>query len=94
MTSLGDVTGLRLQHGRFVGAPRLVPVDSSVIAAIGYDDTRRRLYVQFLTSGMYVFHDVPATAHDAFMQADSKGRYFNAEIRDAYRYTRLDAGRP
>jgi hypothetical protein len=79
-------------EGELVGAPRLVPVDSSVIAAVGYDHAQRSLYVRFNTSGVYVFHDVPPAAHDAFMQADSKGRYFNAEIRNAYRYTRLHAG--
>lgn len=83
---------LACDEGRFVGAPRLVPVDSSVIAAVGYDDTQRALYVQFNTSGLYVFHDVPPAAHDAFMDAESKGRFFNAEIRTTYRYTRLDAG--
>jgi hypothetical protein len=79
-------------EGRLVGAPRLMPVDSSVIAAVGYDDTQRTLYVRFNMNGMYVFHDVPPATYDAFMHADSKGRFFNAEIRNTYRYTRLDAG--
>jgi KTSC domain len=75
-----------------VGAPRLRPVDSSVIAAVGYDDAQRTLYVRFNASGMYVFHDVPPAAYDALIHAESKGRFFNAEIRDTYRYTRLDTG--
>lgn len=74
-----------------MGALQFVPVDSSVIATVAYDDMQRRLYIRFTTSGMYVFHDVPPATHEAFMQADSKGRYFNAEIRDTFRYTRLDA---
>jgi hypothetical protein len=73
-----------------VGTPRLMPVDSSVIAAVGYDDVQRALYVRFNSRALYVFHDVPPAMHDAFMRAESKGRYFNAEIRNAYRTTRLD----
>jgi hypothetical protein len=75
-----------------VGVPQFVPVDSSVIAAVGYDDAQQTLYVRFNSSGIYVFHDVPPATYHALMDADSKGRFFNAEIRDSYRYTRLDAG--
>jgi len=41
----------------------------------------------FTTGRRYRYHDVPQAAVDDFRAAFSKGRYFNAHIRDAYDYT-------
>lgn len=70
--------------------PTLVSVDSSSIAAVGYDATRRRLYIDFVGGHTYTYHDVPPETHAALLRANSKGGYFNREIRNAYAYTRLD----
>lgn len=65
-------------------------VTSSSIDAIGYDGKKQELYVRFLESGeTYVYFGVKERAFSAFMQADSKGRYFNAFVKDRYPYQRL-----
>ena len=64
---------------------------SSVIRAAHYDPERRVLDILFTTGRRYLYHDVPAAEADAFRAAFSKGRYFNAHIRDAYPFTEVDS---
>lgn len=68
-------------------APRLASVASSSIAAIGYNAEERALWVQFVSGRTYRYDDVPQATYEAFLRADSKGRFFNREIRDTYPYT-------
>ena len=68
-------------------APQLAPVESSSIAAIGYNPAERALWVQFVTGRTYRYHDVPRETYEEFLRAESKGRYFNREIRDAFAFT-------
>ena len=60
---------------------------SSVIRHSNYDPDARQLNVLFTTGRRYIYHDVPQEAVDDFRAAFSKGRHFNAHIRDAYDYT-------
>jgi hypothetical protein len=60
---------------------------STVIRRFSYDPQARALDVLFTTGRRYVYHDVPQAVVDEFRAAFSKGRYFNAHIRDAYDYT-------
>lgn len=47
------------------------------------------LEVLFHHGGTYQYFDVPESEFQALMSADSKGEYFNANIKDVYRYVRL-----
>ncbi|HEX9774116.1 MAG TPA: KTSC domain-containing protein [Actinomycetota bacterium] len=69
-----------------MGVPELVPVDSSSIEAIGYDAARRELHVRFLNGGVYVYSAVSPETHRALMDAESKGRYLNLEIKPGHAY--------
>jgi len=60
------------------------PVDSSSIAAIGYDDRSQILQVEFVTGRVYEYTDVPEFLFRALHASRSKGRYFNQSIRDRY----------
>jgi len=60
---------------------------STVIRRFSYDPETRDLEILFTTGRRYVYHDVPQAAVDAFRAAFSKGRHFNAHIRDAYDYS-------
>ena len=62
---------------------------STVIRAAHYDSERRTLDILFTTGRRYLYHDVPPSEADAFGAAFSKGRYFNAHIRDAYPFTEV-----
>jgi hypothetical protein len=53
-------------------------VDSSSIAAIGYDSERRELEIEFRQSGdVYKYFDVSPEEYQAFMSDESKGQYLN-----------------
>lgn len=69
------------------------PVESSSIAAVGYDGALRTLEVEFVNGGVYAYDGVPKAVYAAFLAADSHGRFFNAEIRDGYPFHRLRAAR-
>ena len=65
-------------------------VDSTAIQAIDYDKARRKLFVRFQSGERYVYAGVPGEVCRSFLDADSKGRFFQAEIRGQYPYARLE----
>lgn len=65
------------------------PVASTNIRAIGYDLETQILEVEFNSGSVYQYHSVPASEHDAIMNAESKGKYFNANIKNNYTFTKL-----
>lgn len=65
----------------------LKPVESSNIAAIGYDGDNAALYVQFTSGKTYEYPSVPPEVFAAFEKAESKGRFFAAEVRPKYQGT-------
>ncbi len=71
--------------------PQLVPVDSSAICALGYDDVSRTLFVRFRSGALYAYLRTPPETARAFMAAPSKGRFFAERIDSVFRYVRLDA---
>jgi hypothetical protein len=62
---------------------------STVIERFTYDSERRELIVIFRSRRAYAYHDVPADVAAAMRAAFAKGEFFNAEIRDRYRVTKL-----
>ncbi len=65
------------------------PVTSSNIAAIGYNEDDHILEVEFKNGSVYQYSDVPLSERTGIMNADSKGRYFHANIRNRYPYVKL-----
>ena len=65
---------------------------STVIRQFQYSPERRELAVEFVTGRRYVYLDVPEDEAAAMRAAFAKGRYFNARIRDRYRFRELAAG--
>ncbi len=66
-------------------------VDSTAIQAIDYDQAHDKLFVRFVSGERYVYVGVPGDVCRSFLDAESKGRFFQAEIRDQYPYNRLEA---
>ncbi len=62
---------------------------STVIRRFDYSPERRELAVEFVTGRRYVYRDVPADEARSLRSAFAKGRYFNAHIRDRYRFEQL-----
>ena len=57
---------------------------SMVIRSHAYDPEREELTILFTTGRRYIYFRVPPGAYEAFRAAFSKGRHFNARIRDHY----------
>ena len=64
----------------------LVPVASSNLAAVGYSAATSVLRIRFNSGSVYDYMGVPEHIHDGLMGAASKGSYFNAHIKNRYRY--------
>ena len=65
-------------------------VESAAIQEIDYDSKRSKLLVRFQSGERYVYVGVPGEVHRSFLEADSKGRFFQAEIRDNYPYNKIE----
>lgn len=65
------------------------PVSSSNIMSAGYDAPSETLEVEFKDGAVYQYFNVGSTMYEAFMQASSKGQYFNAYIKNAVPFSRV-----
>ena len=64
-------------------------VNSSNLMSVGYDSKSLTLEIEFHGGSVYQYFDVPEHEHQEVMQAGSHGTYFNANIRNDYRYTKV-----
>ena len=67
---------------------------SSVIRRFAYDPPSRSLVVEFVSGRRYRYAQVPEEVAARFRAAFSKGRFFNASIRDRYAFEDLDEAEP
>ncbi|MEV4557714.1 KTSC domain-containing protein [Kitasatospora sp. NPDC049285] len=56
---------------------QLVPVQSSNLAAVGYEPMTYLLEIQFRNGTAYQYFNVPSAVHQGLMEAQSKGQYFD-----------------
>lgn len=63
--------------------------DATAIRTIDYDAARAKLLIRFVSGEAYVYVGVPGEVGRSFLDAESRGRFFEAEIRDQYPYNRL-----
>lgn len=63
--------------------------NSSNIAGFGYEADKEELVIAFHPNRRYRYRGVPKAAFDALQQAESKGKYVAAFIRNAYPYERI-----
>ena len=70
--------------------PEMIPVNSSNIASIGYDEPNQQTFVQFLNGSIYVYKGVPAHEHQNLMEAPSHGSYLNRSFKNIYPYERIE----
>ena len=68
---------------------------STVIRGAWYLPKRRQLDLLFTSGRRYIYSNVPVTIANAFAAAQSKGRFYNFEIRNRFpcREVERDAGR-
>lgn len=75
--------------GSFPTFERCLGMPSTVIHRFEYDPRSRALDVEFVSGRRYRYRRVPEDVAMAFRRAFSKGRFFNARIRDHYRCEEL-----
>lgn len=60
---------------------KMLPVDSTHIAAIGHDPSTNTLAVTFHRGGTYHYADVPVDKHQALLTADSLSEAFRTLVK-------------
>jgi KTSC domain len=75
-------------------SPHMIPVESSIMEACGYDLLTQTLQIRFLprnggTGRTYQYSAVPAQKWQELLSAESKGRYFCRYIKGHYNYTEV-----
>jgi len=68
---------------------RIAMVESATLAAVGYDEGRQQLQLEFGSRAVYLYFGVPAAVYEALLAAPSKGRHFNGTIRGRYPYRQI-----
>jgi hypothetical protein len=64
------------------------PVQSSLLASIAYS-ANATLELEFRSGALYRYFAVPHAVFEQLLHADSKGAYFNRNIRNRFPYQRL-----
>ena len=65
-------------------------LESKMLSTAAHDNSKQILYLRFRNTGdVYRYFDFPAANYQAFLSAESKGRFFRSYIRDHFRYERM-----
>ena len=65
-------------------------LESKMLSAAAYDDSKQILYLRFRSTGyVYRYFEFPPAEYQAFLDAESHGRFFLSHIRDRFPYERL-----
>ena len=65
------------------------PVKSGNIKTVGYSEPEMLLEIEFHSNAIYRYSNVPKDIYEAFMGAESLGRYFQMAIRSNFPCERL-----
>ena len=66
-----------------------IPVHSSNIAAICYDEAKHLLEIEFHHGAIYQYFDVPKEVFEDLLKAPSQGKYFAVNIKNTFKYVKL-----
>lgn len=70
--------------------PEMIPVSSSNVAEIGYDETNQEVYVRFINNTLYVYKGVPQYEFDGLRDAPSVGSYLHRNYKNSFPYERIE----
>ena len=62
-----------------------VPVESTAVATVGYSKRLHVLEIEFRNGAIYRYLDVPPDVFEALINARSKARFYDQNIRHKYR---------
>ena len=72
---------------------RFLPIESSVMTAIEYDEDAAELDITFTGGKTYRYRNVPVDIYAGLLDADSKGRFFNENIKAAFAFAEVNRQR-
>ena len=72
-----------------MSVPEMIPVSSSNIESIGYDEQNEQVYVRFLNGSLYVYKGVPLHEFENLRDAPSLGAYLHRNYKNVYPYERI-----
>jgi hypothetical protein len=75
-----------------VEMPEMKPVESSWVAAIGYEQSTREVHVTLLDGAAYAYASVPPELWRLFLAAQSKGTFVNEVLKPRYDVRKLSSG--
>ena len=64
-------------------------VNSSNLASIGYDSLFKILEIQFHSSGIYQYFNIPFYIYEGLMSAESHGKYHAKFIKKNYAFKKI-----
>lgn len=65
--------------------PDMTDVKSSNIQAVGYDADASELHVTFKGGATHIYSDVAPGLHQDMLSSDSVGKFFHANVRNAFK---------
>lgn len=68
----------------------MIPVSSSNIESLGYDEPNQIAYVRFLNGTLYTYMDVPRYEFEGLLNAPSIGAYLHRNFKNVYAYERIE----
>lgn len=60
------------------------PLESSVLAAAGYDAAHAKLEIEFQSGDVYTYFAVPKRVFEELLASASKGKFFGQKIANTY----------
>jgi KTSC domain len=66
-----------------------ISLDSTLLAWVSYLPDLRLLRVGLRTGQDYEYFDVPAHTYSGLLASESKGRYYNLQIRNNFRFQQI-----
>ena len=65
-------------------------VESSNLRSVGYDEFLFVLEIEFKSGAVYRYYGVPSEVHDELINAESVGKYFNANVKSKYNFLKVE----
>lgn len=69
--------------------PEMLPVSSSTIESVGYNEQNQEVYVRFINGSTYVYKGVPDHEYENFRDSPSLGSYLHRNYKNVYPYERI-----
>jgi hypothetical protein len=82
---LASLIALQAEPVGIVSRIKRIPVESSALASVGYSKKLRALEIEFRNGSVYRYLEVPLEVYEALLNAPSKARFYDENIRHKYR---------